>query len=429
MLTSGGVFMSSDESIRYQIISKFLAGSINREEAAKLLQISERTVSRIASKVKDRGVFGVKHGNLGKTPSNKFPDELKETVINLLCSKYFDFNVKHFHEVLVSEFNIPVSYRTLWDWCKKMKLVKNPRVKRRKKREYRHRMPSEGLLLQMDGCHHKFNGKDEWCLIAAIDDATSEIPYAEFFEGETTQACLKVLKRIIETKGLPKAIYTDRAGWSGGGKRVNFSQFKRACDELGIQVIFANSPEGKGRIERSFRTIQDRLIPELRINKAKTLQEANAYLHDKFLKGYWNKEKTVVADNPESAYSPPNPFLDLNLILTIEENRKISSDQTTTWKNQRYKVIGSVGYGSYEATFKTDFDGNTRVFVRGQEVTLEPISEPVRAEDLNSQPEPMGLTFMHYAHMWRVIGDLRNAVVQHQVSGKPLKFGRQKKAS
>lgn len=124
--------------------------------ATKLLQISERTVSRIASKVKDRGVFGVKHGNLGKTPSNKFPDELKETVINLLCSKYFDFNVKHFHEVLVSEFNIPVSYRTLWDWCKKMKLVKNPRVKRRKKREYRHRMPSEGLLLQMDGCHHKF---------------------------------------------------------------------------------------------------------------------------------------------------------------------------------------------------------------------------------------------------------------------------------
>ncbi|MBV2169940.1 MAG: ISNCY family transposase, partial [Bdellovibrio sp.] len=327
--------MSSDESIRYQVITKFLNGILNREESARLLQVSQRTVSRIASKVKNKGIFGVKHGNLGKSPANRLPEDLKQTVIELLRTKYFDFNVKHFHEILVSEFNIPVSYRTLWSWCKEMKLVKNPRIKRRRKREYRHRMPQEGLLLQMDGCHHKFNGKDEWCLIAAIDDATSEIPYAEFFEGETTQACLKVLKRIIELKGLPKAIYTDRAGWAGGGKRVNFSQFKRACDELGIQVIFANSPEGKGRIERSFRTIQDRLIPELRINNANTLESANKYLQEAFLKDYWNKEKVVLPDNSEPAYSPPNPYLDLDMILSIHEHRKISSDQTTTWKNQR----------------------------------------------------------------------------------------------
>lgn len=191
VFASCGVFMSSDESIRYQVITKFLNGILNREESARLLQVSQRTVSRIASKVKNRGIFGVKHGNLGKSPANRLPEDLKQTVIDLLRTKYFDFNVKHFHEVLVSEFNIPVSYRTLWSWCKEMKLVKNPRIKRRRKREYRHRMPQEGLLLQMDGCHHKFNGKDEWCLIAAIDDATSEIPYAEFFEGETTQACLK----------------------------------------------------------------------------------------------------------------------------------------------------------------------------------------------------------------------------------------------
>lgn len=247
----------------------------------------------------------------------------------------------------------------------------------------------------------------------------------------TTQACLKVLKHIIELKGLPKAIYTDRAGWSGGGKRVNFSQFKRACDELGIQVIFANSPEGKGRIERSFRTIQDRLIPELRINKAKTIEDANKYLMETFINGYWNKEKTVSPENSQSAYSPLNPFLDLNMILTIEENRKIMSDQTTTWKNQRYKIVGNVGYGSYEATFRTGFDGNTKVFVRGQEVSLELIPEPTRVEfsPEPSTPESLGLTFMHYAHMWKTIGELRNAVVQHQVTGKPLKFPNKKKAS
>ena len=96
-------------------------------------------------------------------------------------------------------------------------------------------------------------------LISAIDDATSEIPYAELFKGETTLSCMKVLKRIIEIKGVPKAIYTDKAGWSGGMKRTEFSNFQIACEKLGIQVIYANSPEAKGRIERSFRTFQDRL--------------------------------------------------------------------------------------------------------------------------------------------------------------------------
>lgn len=108
-------------------------------------------------------------------------------------------------------------------------MIKNPPVRRRKKRMYRSRMLQEGLLLQMDGSHHKFNGKDEWCLIAAIDDATADIPYAEFFEnGETTLNCMKVLEQIIKKKGVPKAIYTDKAGWAGGGKRSEFSKFKRA---------------------------------------------------------------------------------------------------------------------------------------------------------------------------------------------------------
>ncbi|MEN0060415.1 MAG: hypothetical protein AAGB31_16360 [Bdellovibrio sp.] len=210
---------------------------MNRSDSADLLQCSPRTITRIANKVRKDGVFGVKHGNYGKTPKVKHPDEFKAYILNLLCTEYFDFNIKHFHEILESTHKIEIPYKTLWRWCKEMKLVKNPRIRRRAKRDYRHRLPQEGLLLQMDGCHHKFNGKDEWCLIAAIDDATSNIPYAEFFEGETTQGCLKVLKHIIDTKGLPKAIYTDRAGWAGGGKRVNFSQFQRACDELGIQVI------------------------------------------------------------------------------------------------------------------------------------------------------------------------------------------------
>lgn len=161
MKADDGVFMSANESIKYQVITRFLSGSISRDQASELLQLSSRSVTRIASKIRSQGVFGVKHGNLGKTPNRKYPNEIQTEIVELLCREYFDFNIKHFHEVLVSKYGIEIPYKNIWRWCKELKLIKNPRVKRRKKREYRHRMPSEGLLLQMDGCHHKFNGKDE----------------------------------------------------------------------------------------------------------------------------------------------------------------------------------------------------------------------------------------------------------------------------
>ena len=115
----------------------------------------------------------------------------------------------------------------------------------------RERMANEGLLLQMDGSPHCWNGKDQWCLIAAIDDATSKIPAAQFFPTETTWGCMAVQRTIIERFGVPEALYVDGAGWAGGGpKRQFFSQFVRAAEELGIRVIFATSAQAKGRIAR-----------------------------------------------------------------------------------------------------------------------------------------------------------------------------------
>lgn len=284
----------------------------------------------------------------------------------------------------------------------------------------------------MDGCHHRFNGKDEWCLIiTAIDDATSNIPYGEFFIGETTHGCLKVLKRIVELKGVPKAIYTDRAGWSGGGKRSDFSQFKRACDQIGIQLIFANTPEGKGRIERTFRTIQDRLIPELRLKKIKSMTAATNYFNNEFLQNYWNKEKTVKPENPMAEYSPLNPFIDLDKILCIQEIRTISNDQTVSWQAKRYRVKGSPIYGSYDAIFRTDFSGKTRVFVRDQEVYIEeividqnaPIDQYFKYHKTIKKDETIEpLPFSLYAEMMPTIRRVRNAVIKHQVYGKPLKI-------
>lgn len=142
-MADNGVFMSTKDSIKFQVITRFIDGSISRDKASELLQMSQRSVSRLASKVRKLGVFGVKHGNMGKSPNKRYSDELQQQVIELLCREYFDFNVKHFHEILVSQYQLEIPYKTLWRWCKQLKLVKNPRVKRRKKKEYRHRMPND----------------------------------------------------------------------------------------------------------------------------------------------------------------------------------------------------------------------------------------------------------------------------------------------
>ena len=123
-------------------------------------------------------------------------------------------------------------------------------------------------------------------MIAAIDDATSDIPYAEYFLSEDTINCMTVLQKIIEKQGIPYAIYVDQAGCWGGEKRAHFNQFKRACEELGIKIIFANSPEGKGRIERTWDTMQDRIIPEMRLRKIHRMSAANDYLQNQFLPNY-----------------------------------------------------------------------------------------------------------------------------------------------
>ncbi|MBC85609.1 MAG: ISNCY family transposase [Bdellovibrionaceae bacterium] len=427
---SGIIELSHDESFKYQIVQKFMTGKINRKEASELLCVSERSVTRYSKRVQRKGILGVKNGNYGKVSNNdKYDAKTKEMVIDIYLNGYFDFNLKHFSEILLKDHQIDIPYKTLWRWFSKARLIKRARKRRRIKRVYRDRMPQEGLLLQMDGSHHKWNGKDDWCLIAAIDDATSEIPYAEFFKGETTLGCMKVLKGIIERKGVPKAIYTDKAGWSGGGKRTDFSQFQRACEKLGIQVIYADSPEAKGRIERAFRTFQDRIIPEMRSKKIRSMKKANQYLRSQFLKNYWNKEKTVRPINKETAYSPLDPFKDLDQILVIENSRKIGSDHTVQWAGKRYKIdSGRYSFAGYEAVFRETIDGRTRVFVMEKEVGLEEIIEPPREvaekhlEGPNKPPttEEAEIEKRLRLYMAPLITRLRNRLVQHMVSGKPL---------
>jgi hypothetical protein len=242
-------------------------------------------------------------------------------------------------------------------------------------------MACEGLLLQMDGSHYKWNGRDEWCLISLIDDATSEIPAGKFFEGETTLGCMAVLRAVIEAKGVPQMIYTDEAGWAGGSeKRRGFSQFVRACAELGIRVITTNSAESKGRIERAWRTTQDRLIPELRLAGITSMLDANRYLEQVYLPKYWHVQNTVVARENASRYRELKAHENLDEIFCIKHTRRIRSDQTVHFDNQLYKITDRQ-YGNFrkkEVTIHVYEDGKISMFYGHIRLNHEQVVLPFR---------------------------------------------------
>jgi transposase len=364
-MAEGGIFMSKNEAVELRILEDFRTGVISRREAASLLGCSERAVTRRTRKIRQNGPEGIKHGNYQRVSLNRVDAGKREKMLLLAKETYFDFNMVHCLEMLQERHGLSVAYSTFHAWCRRAGIGKRKRRRTSKARVYRERMSCEGLLLQMDGSHHRWNGNDEWCLIALIDDATSEIPAARFFEGETTLGCMKVLRAVIEAKGVPQMIYTDQAGWAGGGpKRHGFSQFVRACAELGIRVITTSSAEAKGRIERAWCTTQDRLIPELRLAGITSMIDANRYLDQVYLPKYWHVRNTVEARETGSRYRPLRAEENLDEIFCLKHTRQVHNDHTVSFEGKQYKVTDR-RYGSLrkkEITIHIHEDGSLALY-------------------------------------------------------------------
>lgn len=195
------ITMDSKAQLTVDIIAKVAQGKITINNAAKLLNRSRRTIERYLSRYQKNGLQFVIHGNVGKWPSNKIDDKLKQKVQKLIKEKYYDVNLQHLAELLSTQENIDVKRETLRTWAHDIHHVKRAKTRRAKVRKKRERMVSSGLLMQMDGSPHCWFGEQKSCLIAIIDDATSEL-YAEFFPSETTQGCLKILRDVINKKWL-----------------------------------------------------------------------------------------------------------------------------------------------------------------------------------------------------------------------------------
>lgn len=382
------IVMDSKAQLTVDIIAKVVEERITISNAAKLLSKSRRTIERYVKRYQEAGIQFVVHGNSGKPPPNKTPTSIKKTVQALIKEKYFDLNLLHLAEQLEANENIIVKRETLRGWAHDIHHVKRAKRRRGKARKRRERMEAAGLMMQMDGSPHRWFGDKKHCLIAMIDDATSEV-HAEFFPSETTAGCLKVMQDCIESKGLFKVLYVDRAGIFGGPKRCNFSQMQRACEELGVEIIFANSPQGKGRIERAFDTFQDRLVPELRLNNIKDMSGANAYLKHVFIPQFWQSHIQVKSKHQASEFTPLSKNTNLDDICVIKEHRKIRNDHTFSYGNKFYLIDSPLKHSIANQKIeirKTSKKGFTAHFA-GRKLKTSEVSEPSKlaVEDLEIQ--------------------------------------------
>lgn len=363
---------------RYKVINQYEEGKFTRKEAAMALCVSERQISRMVKRLRTGGVVALEHGNAGKASPHRIPELLKERVKYLASEKYVDFNYQHLYETIRAHEDIDISYSSLKRICAPLGANKRPR-RRKKIRLHRNRYSSAGLMLQMDGSDHPWVKGRKWTLIAGIDDATSEVPYGEFFPTEGLLGYLAVLRRVIQMRGVPRVIYVDHAAWlSGTTKNDEAGQFKRICEELEITLIFANSPQAKGRVERLWQTFQDRLVAEMNYFGIREIPQANEYLNGTFLRNTWNQKFTVAPKSPESLYrSAPLPAA-LEEILSYKYTRKVRNDHTILWGNRMYRINAKLSYSIAKRgmEIRVSSTGLIQGYYAGRNLELQEVEKP-----------------------------------------------------
>jgi len=337
------IAMSQRERDRLRVMAPVLGKKRTQAEAGRLMDLCARQVRRIQRRLEKEGDAGIIH-RLRGLPSNHRRDEaLRRQAVEIYRREMPDFNLTMASEKLTAR-KVEVPARTLRDWLSAEGLWE-PKYKRDPHRSRRERRACWGELVQADGSHHDWlEGRGpRMVLVAMIDDATSKVT-ARFYPGETTEAYMDLLGRYLRRHGRMAAMYVDRAGIFRAedhdpyDPQPSLTQFSRALEELGIQLILAYSPQAKGRIERFFQTAQDRLVKELRLAKAATMEEANAVLQKTFLR-WFNRWCVVKAVSPNDAHRPLEASMRLESILSFQENRKVGNDYTIRLDNQVYQLL------------------------------------------------------------------------------------------
>ena len=319
------------------VLNRWELAELNQEEAAELLGVSERTFRRWTRRYEEEGEAGLLDRRLGRASGRRVPTDRAEEVERLYRERYQGFTVKHFHEHLIKDHGFGWSYTWLklhLQWSGVVPKAPRKGAHRRK----RERRPLPGMMLHQDGSRHAWlEGQPALDLIVTLDDATGAIYSAFLVEEEGTASTFRALKEVFSEHGLPMSLYTDRGAHyfhtpKAGGEidRGHPTQVGRALEQLGIEHIGAYSPQARGRSERAFATLQDRLPKELRLAGLTDVEAANAFIRDRYLPEH-NARFAVEAAGEGSAFTPI-PGVDLDEILCVEEERQVGQDNCVSYR-------------------------------------------------------------------------------------------------
>lgn len=381
-MKDGGLLLTANDERRIEVLLRVEAGLLAVADAAGLLGVGERQARRLLAAYRTEGPRGIVHGNRGRPPAHALSPEIREKVRTLAAGRYAGVNHTHLVELLAAREGLAVPRSTLSDILREVGLHSpRPQKRRSRHRSRRERYPQEGMLLQIDASLHDWlEGRGPYLtLLAVIDDATGKVAGARFNESEDARGYLSLLRDVCRKVGVPHAIYSDRHSvfWPTNGEtlkeqlsgRRSPTQFGRAMGELGIQLIPAHSPQAKGRIERLWGTLQDRLVSELRLAGAGSLEDANAYL-PRFLSRF-NRTFNVAPATPGSAYRPKLSAAQLDSIICFKHERVVANDNTVRLEGLTIQILpgpNRLGYAKAAVAIHESLDHRFSVHHNGREL-------------------------------------------------------------
>lgn len=349
-----GSYYSMKEVKKLTVLQTVIDKKRTGKEASEMLEISERQVWRLVKKIKEGGLDGIKHGNIKRTPKNKIPEEVVERIVGLKKSyEYEKANFKHFQELLEEKEKIKISYSCLYNIMKNNGFVSKNKHKDRIVHRRRKRKDHEGDLVQADGTPFAwFEDGKMYSIHGFIDDATGKVLGLYMAEHECLLGYLEALRYMLKHHGCPLIIYPDKYSVffptqkqkvsieeELQGKHTPTTQFMDIITTLGIQMYPASTSQAKGRIERLWKTLQDRLITEFRINNIKTPEEANQFFV-KYIPKY-NKKFAIKPQSEESHFSKVPDYINLDLLLSAKLQRTIDNAGSFTIDGQRFQILNN----------------------------------------------------------------------------------------
>lgn len=342
------VRLTLEQVNRYEMCKKVFDGHITNKEAAKGLRLSVRQVQRIKRRIEQQGAKGVIHGNTGREPPNKTPKSLRDKVMELAENEYEKYNFSHLADTLAEEHKIWLSDETLRLWLRPLGHGR-PMRRSRKHRRRRQRKAREGQMLFLDGSPHQWFGDAQpaCCLLLASDDATGKPLWGKFQPQEGRDGCFEVCYHVFNKYGLPASLYLDRASQfkttrHGGlhvrqGPETEKTSFQVAMETLGVGIIFAHSPQARGRGERLNGTFQDRLVAELAHKGITDCREATKYLNKQFIPKccrWFAKEPR----EPQAAWRPLPAGVNLKTVLCAKHTRTVANDNTLSFQGTAHQL-------------------------------------------------------------------------------------------